>query len=148
MRGLINPSFDSALSVVGMDHDIDEPARARLHLGQRLTQIDAGSTSNLNNRGWLIQSRLNAMLLRANYTLLDRYLFTGSVRRGGSSRFGPESSTRVSESFAEQCRLEVLPEKQLEKRVAELEEKLARKDGVIAEILEEHVKLKKELGES
>ena len=56
---------------------------------ESLTQIDAGSTSNLNNRGWLIQNRLNAMLLRANYTLLDRYLFTGSIRRDGSSRFGP-----------------------------------------------------------
>ncbi|HJQ53648.1 MAG TPA: SusC/RagA family TonB-linked outer membrane protein [Gemmatimonadaceae bacterium] len=56
---------------------------------ESLTQIDAGSTSNLNNRGWLTQNRLNAMLLRANYTLLDRYLFTGSVRRDGSSRFGP-----------------------------------------------------------
>jgi transposase-like protein len=40
------------------------------------------------------------------------------------------------------------PEKKLEQRIAELEAKLARKDGVIAEILEEHVKLKKELGES
>ena len=40
------------------------------------------------------------------------------------------------------------PEKKLEKRVAELEAKLAKKDNVIAEILEEHVKLKKELGES
>jgi hypothetical protein len=42
MRGLINPSFDSALSVVGMDHDIDEPARARLHLGQRLIDLRKG----------------------------------------------------------------------------------------------------------
>ena len=56
---------------------------------ETLTQIDAGSTSNLNNRGWLIQNRLNAMLVRANYTLLDRYLFTGTIRRDGSSRFGP-----------------------------------------------------------
>jgi TonB-linked SusC/RagA family outer membrane protein len=54
-----------------------------------LIQIDAGSTAGLNNRGYLTQSRLNAMLIRANYTLLDRYLFTGSVRRDGSSRFGP-----------------------------------------------------------
>ena len=56
---------------------------------ESLTQIDAGSTSGLNNRGYLTQSRLNAMLVRANYTLLDRYLFTGSIRRDGSSRFGP-----------------------------------------------------------
>lgn len=38
-------------------------------------------------------------------------------------------------------------EKELEARVAQLEAKLAKKDGVIAEISEEYVKLKKELGE-
>ncbi len=38
-------------------------------------------------------------------------------------------------------------EKQLEERVKYLETRLARKDEVIAEISEEHVKLKKELGE-
>jgi transposase len=39
-------------------------------------------------------------------------------------------------------------EKKLEQRIAELEEKLAKKDSVIAEVTEEMVKLKKELGES
>lgn len=38
-------------------------------------------------------------------------------------------------------------EKELEAKVAQLEAKLARKDAVIAHISEEHVKLKKELGE-
>lgn len=38
-------------------------------------------------------------------------------------------------------------ERELEKRVARLEVKLARKDEVIAEISEEYVSLKKELGE-
>jgi len=38
-------------------------------------------------------------------------------------------------------------EQQLEARLAQLEAKLARKDAVIAEISEEYVKLKKELGE-
>jgi transposase-like protein len=38
-------------------------------------------------------------------------------------------------------------EKQLEQKVAALEEKLAKKDSVIAEISEEYVQLKKELGE-
>lgn len=33
-------------------------------------------------------------------------------------------------------------------RIAVLEEKLQRKDGVMAELLEEHLKLKKELGEA
>jgi transposase len=40
------------------------------------------------------------------------------------------------------------PEKKLEARIAELEAKLAKKDAVIAEVTEEMVKLKKELGES
>lgn len=40
------------------------------------------------------------------------------------------------------------PEKKLAERVAALEEKLAKKDAVIAEISEEFVRLKKELGES
>src|SRR5262245_43449234 len=36
----VNPSFGPApASVVGMDHDIDEPARARPHLGQRVVDL-------------------------------------------------------------------------------------------------------------
>ena len=38
-------------------------------------------------------------------------------------------------------------EQQLEQKVSALEAKLARKDGIIAEISEEYVMLKKELGE-
>ena len=39
-------------------------------------------------------------------------------------------------------------EKELATKVSHLEARLARKDGVIAEISEEFVQLKKELGES
>jgi len=38
-------------------------------------------------------------------------------------------------------------EQQLEERIAALEAKLARKDAIIADVSEEYVKLKKELGE-
>ena len=38
-------------------------------------------------------------------------------------------------------------EQQLEERIAALEAKLARKDTIIADVSEEYVKLKKELGE-
>lgn len=41
----------------------------------------------------------------------------------------------------------VSEEKKLEKKVADLEERLKRKDSVIAEISEEFVRLKKEAGE-
>ncbi|MEW5927396.1 MAG: SusC/RagA family TonB-linked outer membrane protein [Gemmatimonadota bacterium] len=37
------------------------------------------------------ESRLASFFGRVNYTLLDRYLFTASVRRDGSSRFGPDN---------------------------------------------------------
>ncbi|HUQ82858.1 MAG TPA: TonB-dependent receptor, partial [Gemmatimonadaceae bacterium] len=35
------------------------------------------------------ESRLVSFFGRANWSLMDKYLFTGSVRRDGSSRFGP-----------------------------------------------------------
>ena len=38
-------------------------------------------------------------------------------------------------------------EKRLEKQIARLQEKIAYKDGVIAEIMEEHIELKKNIGE-
>ncbi|GAC1650641.1 MAG: TonB-dependent receptor [Gemmatimonadaceae bacterium] len=56
-----------------------------------LTTIDAGLTSNLNNGGNRFESALRALLLRANYVFKDRYILTGSVRRDGSSRFGPKN---------------------------------------------------------
>jgi TonB-dependent starch-binding outer membrane protein SusC len=37
------------------------------------------------------ERRLASFFARANYTLHDRYLFTASVRRDGSSRFGPDN---------------------------------------------------------
>src|SRR6516164_5900626 len=39
MRGWATLRSRSALSMVRMDHDIDEPARARLHLGQRVIDL-------------------------------------------------------------------------------------------------------------
>ena len=40
------------------------------------------------------------------------------------------------------------PSTALERKVSALEEKLARKNDVLAELMEEHVALKKSLGES
>ena len=56
---------------------------------ENLQTIGSGQTGNLNNGGGERRSSLRALLLRANYTLKDRYLFSASVRRDGSSRFGP-----------------------------------------------------------
>ena len=55
-----------------------------------LRVINAG-TQNLNNSGFDVTTVLRSFLVRANYSLADRYLFTGNFRRDGSSRFGAEN---------------------------------------------------------
>ena len=52
-----------------------------------LQQIDAGSTTGLNNSGLYVPFRTNSLLSRATYAFRDRYLATASVRRDCSSRF-------------------------------------------------------------
>jgi TonB-linked SusC/RagA family outer membrane protein len=66
----------------------DISAARRVFADEQLTTIDAGGEANATNSGTKRRTVLQSMLLRANYSLLDRYLFTGSVRRDGSSRFG------------------------------------------------------------
>jgi len=55
-----------------------------------LQELNAG-TSNQANEGFLNDSRLRGLLGRVNYSFADRYLLTGSIRRDGSSRFGPNN---------------------------------------------------------
>jgi len=55
-----------------------------------LTEIDAGS-SNFQNTGNSTPASLRGYLVRANYSFADRYLLTGSYRRDGSSKFGPNN---------------------------------------------------------
>lgn len=56
-----------------------------------LQEINAGKTYGLNNAGFSSRSALKGTLFRANYALMDRYLATVSLRRDGSSRFGPSN---------------------------------------------------------
>jgi TonB-linked SusC/RagA family outer membrane protein len=56
---------------------------------ESLQQINAGSTAGSSNSGFSVPFRTNSYLARATYTLLDRYLFTGSARHDCSSRFSP-----------------------------------------------------------
>ena len=46
-------------------------------------------SKNVFNNGY--SESMMSYLFRANYTLMDRYLFTASVRADGSSKFGPEN---------------------------------------------------------
>ena len=58
---------------------------------EALRTLNAGGEADATNSGTRRRTVLQSLLLRANYTLFDRYLFTGSVRRDGSSRFGPNN---------------------------------------------------------
>jgi TonB-dependent starch-binding outer membrane protein SusC len=69
----------------------DISAQRRVFADEDLTTINAGGEANATNSGTLRRTVLQSMLLRANYSLRDRYLLTGSVRRDGSSRFGPNN---------------------------------------------------------
>jgi TonB-dependent starch-binding outer membrane protein SusC len=67
----------------------DISAYRRGFTDENLTVINAGGQTDLSNSGTRRRSVLHSWLGRANYVLLDRYLLTGSIRRDGSSRFGP-----------------------------------------------------------
>jgi TonB-linked SusC/RagA family outer membrane protein len=50
--------------------------------------IDAGDKTTSVNSGSAFAWAMVSYLARVNYSILDRYLFTASIRRDGSSRFG------------------------------------------------------------
>ncbi len=53
--------------------------------------LQAGETGTETNFNSASEWSMYSYLFRVNYTLMDRYLFTGSFRRDGSSRFGSEN---------------------------------------------------------
>jgi TonB-linked SusC/RagA family outer membrane protein len=61
--------------------------------------IDAG-TQHVQNGGFRDEANLRSLLARANYTFADRYILTGSVRRDGSSRFGPGNRWGTFSAFS------------------------------------------------
>ena len=61
--------------------------------------LDAGST-NKDNGGNGTSSALLSYFAKANYSYNDRYLFSATVRRDGSSRFGKENQFGVFPAFS------------------------------------------------
>lgn len=53
-------------------------------------EINAGSKTNMDNGGSSSSWALFSYFARINYAFRDKYLLTATVRRDGSSRFGPE----------------------------------------------------------
>jgi len=54
-----------------------------------VTTISSGDPSTATNSGTKGDGALEAYFARANFAYKDRYLLTGTVRRDGSSKFGP-----------------------------------------------------------
>ncbi len=54
-----------------------------------LWYLNAGETEGSTNFNNAYASTIASYLFRANYTLMDRYLFTGTFRADGSSKFPP-----------------------------------------------------------
>jgi TonB-linked SusC/RagA family outer membrane protein len=56
-----------------------------------LWYLNAGASDGQTNENRARDWAMLSYLFRTNYTLMDRYLFTGSLRVDGSSRFGAEN---------------------------------------------------------
>ncbi len=63
-------------------------------------EINAGSRENLDNGGSASEWSLFSYFARINYGFDDRYLLTATVRRDGSSRFGPNNRYGTFPSFS------------------------------------------------
>lgn len=66
----------------------DVAAFRRGFTDEDLRTINAGGEAGQTANGARRRTVLQSFLVRGNYSLLNRYLLTGSVRRDGSSRFG------------------------------------------------------------
>ncbi|MEP0367411.1 MAG: TonB-dependent receptor [Cyclobacteriaceae bacterium] len=63
----------------------------KVNLPNDIQVINQGDISNIPNTGFKGWSSLASYFLRANYSFADRYFLTATVRRDGSSRFGPNN---------------------------------------------------------
>jgi len=63
----------------------------KIRLPNDLPVMNQGEISNIPNTGYNSWNSLNSYFARANYTFSDKYLVTATMRRDGSSRFGPNN---------------------------------------------------------
>ncbi|MCU7549708.1 TonB-dependent receptor [Chitinophagaceae bacterium LB-8] len=63
-------------------------------------RFDVGLANRDGYAGDLIEHKITSLFSRLNYTYLDKYFFTGIVRRDGSTRFGANNKYGVFPSFS------------------------------------------------
>ena len=62
--------------------------------------FDIPQTDRVNRATDLVEHKLASLFLRTNYDYLEKYLFTGIIRRDGSTRFGENKKWGVFPSFS------------------------------------------------
>ncbi|URM38353.1 SusC/RagA family TonB-linked outer membrane protein [Flavobacterium anhuiense] len=62
--------------------------------------FDIPQTDRVNRASDFTEHKLSSLFLRANYDYMEKYLFTGIVRRDGSTRFGENKKWGVFPSFS------------------------------------------------
>ncbi|MNQ11774.1 Vitamin B12 transporter BtuB [compost metagenome] len=62
--------------------------------------FDIPQTDRVNRASDFVEHKLSSLFLRANYDYKEKYLFTGIVRRDGSTRFGENKKWGVFPSFS------------------------------------------------
>lgn len=88
----INSRFDVTAGYSYQEFNSKFPEFTGTDLSNNLTGSNSAAPANeVNAFVTDLENRLMSGFLRINYTLADRYLLTTTVRRDGSSRFGPDN---------------------------------------------------------
>jgi TonB-linked SusC/RagA family outer membrane protein len=62
--------------------------------------FDIPQTNRTSGASDFTEHKLSSLFARANYSYQDKYLFTGIIRRDGSTRFGPDKKFGIFPSFS------------------------------------------------
>ena len=63
-------------------------------------RFDVGLANRDGYAGDFIEHKISSLFSRVNYSFADRFLFTGIIRRDGSTRFGPNKKYGLFPSFS------------------------------------------------
>lgn len=77
----------------------------KINLPNDIQVMNQGQVSNIPNTGASVWNSLASLFARANYGYKDKYLLTATVRRDGSSRFGPNNRWGVFPSVSAAWRI-------------------------------------------
>lgn len=83
-------SIDAVIGFTAQENNFESLSGNRQHIfgnERNLWYLDAGDKEGLGNSNIAVSSGIVSYLSRVNYTLMDRYLLTGTMRIDGSSKF-------------------------------------------------------------